>query len=131
MDRMDGVMENMLNFIQGIHLTSQANSRTPSIIYRFQRLNPPIFQGKAGADPSESEYWLEQIEKIFNFIGCREEEKITCATFMLGDEADHWWRTMQRTLPDPEGQGTPNITWAQFKELFNTKYFPLYTKLEK
>ena len=50
---------------------------------------------------------------------------------MLGDEADHWWRTMQRTLPDPEGQGTPNITWAQFKELFNTKYFPLCKKLEK
>jgi len=124
-------MENMLNFMQGMHLTGQANPRTPSIVDRFQRLNPPIFRGKAGADPSESEYWLEQVEKIFNFIGFGEEEKITCATFMLQDEADHWWRTIQRTLSGSEGQGMPNISWAQFKELFNTKYFPLCKKLEK
>lgn len=63
-------MENMLNFMQGMHLTGQANPRTPDIVDKFQRLNLPIFQGKAGADPSESEYWIEQIEKIFNFIGC-------------------------------------------------------------
>jgi len=43
---------------------------------------------------------------------------------MLQDEANQWWKTMQRTLQDPEGKCTPNITWVQFKEPFNTKYFP-------
>ena len=32
---------------------------------------------------------------------------------------------------NPKGQGTPNITWAPFKELFNAKYFTLCKKLEK
>jgi len=38
---------------------------------------------------------------------------------------------MQRILLDPEGHGTPNITWAQFKELFYAKYFSLFKKKEK
>ncbi|XP_052172150.1 uncharacterized protein LOC127788071 [Diospyros lotus] len=71
------------------------------------------------------------MEKIFNFLGCSEEEKITCATFMLQDEADLWWKTMQRNFSDPEGQGTSSVTWEQFKELFYAKYFPLCKKLEK
>ncbi|XP_052172278.1 uncharacterized protein LOC127788207 [Diospyros lotus] len=72
-----------------------------------------------------------QIEKIFDFIGCEVEDKIGCATFMLRDEVDQWWKMMQRTLQGPEGQGTPVTTWVQFKELFNTKYFPLCKKIEK
>ena len=50
---------------------------------------------------------------------------------MLRDEANQWWKTMQMTLQDPERKGTPNITWVQFKELFNTKYFPPCKKMEK
>ncbi|XP_052181978.1 uncharacterized protein LOC127794771 [Diospyros lotus] len=128
---MEMVMENMLNFMQGMHLTGQANPRTPDIVDRFQRLNPPIFRGKAGADPSESEYWIEQIEKIFNFICDDEGEKVGCATFMLRDEANQWWKTMQRTLQGSGGQGTPIVIGAQFKELFYAKYFPLCKKTEK
>ncbi|XP_052189949.1 uncharacterized protein LOC127799759 [Diospyros lotus] len=128
---MESVMENMLNFMQGMHLTGQASLRTPDFVDRFQRLNPPIFRGKAGADLSESKYWIEQIEKIFNFIGCGEGEKVGCATFMLQDEADQWWKTMQRTLQGSRRQGTPIVTWAQFKELYYAKYFPLCKKMEK
>ncbi|XP_052197239.1 uncharacterized protein LOC127804418 [Diospyros lotus] len=62
---------------------------------------------------------------------CEEANKVGCATFMLQDEVDQWWKTMQRTQQDPEGKGTPGVTWVQFKELFNTKYFPLCKKLEK
>ena len=38
---------------------------------------------------------------------------------------------MQRALPGSMGECTLNIDWAQFKELFNTKYFPLCKKMEK
>ena len=38
---------------------------------------------------------------------------------------------MLRTLQGPEGQGTPVTAWVKFRELFNTKYFPLCKKMEK
>ncbi|XP_052173738.1 uncharacterized protein LOC127789029 [Diospyros lotus] len=90
-----------------------------------------ILENMVGADPCESEYWVEQIEKIFDFIGCDEEDKVSCATFQLRDEADQWWKTMQRALRSPERQSEPNVSWARFKELFNAKYFPLCKKMEK
>ncbi|XP_052209182.1 uncharacterized protein LOC127812702 [Diospyros lotus] len=121
----------MVTYMQGTRPTGQSIPQAPDVINWFQRLSPPVFQGRASADLSESEYWIEQLEKIFDFIECGEWEKVVCATFMLRDEADHWWRTMQRTLPGPTRQGMPVVTWTQFKELFYTKYFPLCKKLEK
>lgn len=70
-------------------LTGQSIPQVSYAIDRFQQLSPPVFRGKASADPSESEYWIEQLEKIFDFIGCEEGERVVCATFMLRDEADH------------------------------------------
>ncbi|XP_052204037.1 uncharacterized protein LOC127809313 [Diospyros lotus] len=134
MTRVERILENMVVVMQETRPTQPTghiNPRSPDISDRFQRLNPPIFRGKAGADPCESEYWVEQIEKIFDFIGCDEEDKVSCATFQLRDEADQWWKTMQRALRSPEGQGEPNVSWARFKELFNAKYFPLCKKMEK
>ncbi|XP_052197328.1 uncharacterized protein LOC127804497 [Diospyros lotus] len=121
----------MVTYMQGTWSRGQSITQAPDAVDRFQRLSPPIFRGRASVDPSESEYWIEQLEKIFDFIGCEEGEKVVCATFMLRDEADHWWRMMQRTLPGPTRQGMPVVTWTQFKELFYTKYFPLCKKLEK
>jgi len=31
---------------------------------------------------------------------------------MLRDEADQWWKMMQRTLQGPEGQGMPVTAWV-------------------
>ena len=101
MDWIERVMENMLTFIQGTQPIGQANPRTPDIMDKFQQLNSSIFRDKARANPSESEYCLEQVEKIFDFIDGDEGKKLNCATFMLRDEVDHWWRTVQRTLQDP------------------------------
>ncbi|XP_052176676.1 uncharacterized protein LOC127790978 [Diospyros lotus] len=131
MDQMERVLGSMVTLMRGTQPAGQVIPRNPNVSDRFQRLNPPVFQGKAGTDPCESEFWLEQVEKIFDFIGCEEEDKVGCATFMLRDEADQWWKMMQRTLQGPEGRGTPVTTWVQFKELFNTKYFPLCKKMEK
>ncbi|XP_052193818.1 uncharacterized protein LOC127802157 [Diospyros lotus] len=119
-----------------MRLTGQANPRTPDIVDRFQQLNPPIFQGKAGVDPSESEYWIEKIEKIFNFIGYGEGGKVGCATFMLQDEADQWWKTLQRTLQGSRDKSrefmdlkqTGNMFVAQYEDHFTRliKYMPIY-----
>ena len=79
----------MITYIHRVQLTDRVTPRTLDAIDSFQQLNLPTFQGKTRVDPSESEYWLEQIEKIFDFIECSEGEKIICATFMLQDKADH------------------------------------------
>ena len=79
----------MVTLIQGTRPVGLVVPRKTDIGDKFQRLNPPIFWGRAGADPCESEYWIEQVEKIFRFIGCQEEDKVNYATFMLRDEVDH------------------------------------------
>ena len=86
MDQMERVMESMVTLMRAMQPAGQIIPRNSNVSDRFQRLNPPIFRGRAGIDPYESEYWLEEIEKIFDFIGCEEEDKINCATFMLQDE---------------------------------------------
>ncbi|XP_052176699.1 uncharacterized protein LOC127791003 [Diospyros lotus] len=91
--------------------------------------NPPIFHGKLGADPSEGEFWIEQTEKLLDHLHCREEEKVNCATFMLQDEADRWWKGVKKAM-NPRVRA-PYITWEQFKELFNEKYFSLNVRMKK
>ncbi|XP_052172132.1 uncharacterized protein LOC127788050 [Diospyros lotus] len=95
----------------------------------YRRQNSPIFQGKLGADPSEGEFWIEQTEKLLDHLHYREEEKVNCATFMLQDEADRWWKGVKRGMT-PQARA-PYITWDQFKELFNEKYFPLNLRMKK
>ncbi|XP_052179895.1 uncharacterized protein LOC127793152 [Diospyros lotus] len=85
--------------------------------------------GKLGADPSEGEFWIDQTEKLLDHLHCREEEKVNCATFMLQDEADRWWKGVKRAMT-PRARA-PYITWERFKELFNEKYFPLNLRLKK
>lgn len=102
MDQMEQVLGSMVTLMQGTRMTGQVIPQNCNVNDRFQRLNPPIFRGRAGVDPCENEYWLEHIKKIFDFIRCEEVDKVGCATFMLWDEADQWWKTMQRTLQDPE-----------------------------
>ena len=49
----------------------------------YRRLNPPVFQGKIEADPSEREFWLEQTKKLLDHLNYDKNEKVNCATFML------------------------------------------------
>ncbi|TXG73220.1 hypothetical protein EZV62_001799 [Acer yangbiense] len=63
------------------------------------------------------------IEKVFIAIAFLDKQKVVFASFMLEDEADHWWdatsRILKTTLPIND-----HITWEMFKNAFNEKYFP-------
>ncbi|XP_027348014.1 uncharacterized protein LOC113859437 [Abrus precatorius] len=46
-------------------------------------------------------------------MGCREEHKVTYATYLLCGEAEDWWRFAGQTLP----QGGGYIQWEAFKKV--------------
>ena len=60
----------------------------------FNKLGPPYFSGTS--DPTEAEVWILKIEKFFDVIDCSEEQKASCAAFMLDKEVNHWWRMTKR-----------------------------------
>ena len=84
---------------------------------QFKELGPPEFHGKP--DPLKAEAWLKQITKIFDVLRCADDQKVPFATFMLRGEADHWWEAVKRTHV-----AALEMTWTEFEELFNEKYFP-------
>jgi hypothetical protein len=85
----------------------------------FRKQNPPVFRG--ASDPTEAEEWVMQLEKIFTIVQCTEVQKAKFAAFMLGGDAEHWWRTTQRI---EEAEGRVPVTWTQFQEVFFKQYFP-------
>ncbi|KAK3199309.1 hypothetical protein Dsin_022724 [Dipteronia sinensis] len=88
---------------------------------RFKRLGPLVFKGKV--DPIAAEVWLREIEKVCTTIVCFDEQKVVFASFMLEDEADHWWDATSRILKTIMLRND-HITWEMFKNAFNQKYFP-------
>ncbi|XP_052172124.1 uncharacterized protein LOC127788043 [Diospyros lotus] len=126
LDQMERILRSVVGLIQE---TQSRDNHAVSMLDLYRRQNPPIFHGKLGADPSEGEFWIEQTEKLLDHLHCREEEKVNCATFMLQDEADRWWKRVKRAM-NPRARA-PYITWERFKELFNEKYFPLNVRMKK
>lgn len=75
-----------------------------------------------------AEYWILQIEKIFNVLGCTEEQKVSLATFMFEAEVEHCWKIAKRML---RGNGDTPLLWDVFLEVFNNEYFLESVREEK
>ncbi|XP_043694198.1 uncharacterized protein LOC122644894 [Telopea speciosissima] len=60
------------------------------------------------------------MEKIFDLLGCTDEQRITCAGFQLEGEAEAWWKYEHETLMTIY----PKLSWDQFKVAFYENYFP-------
>ncbi|XP_012567361.1 uncharacterized protein [Cicer arietinum] len=88
------------------------------VMDRFHKANPPSFEGHYNPDGAQK--WLQEVEKIFRGVACPEGQKVHLGTFMLTEEAEHWWDNARQRL---ENAGTA-ITWAIFKNMFLIKYFP-------
>ncbi|XP_057775343.1 uncharacterized protein LOC130994315 [Salvia miltiorrhiza] len=80
---------------------------------------PPTLKGNEG--PLGTEEWMRQMERIFNYMRCRDDSKVTCAAFQLIDDAGHWWKSETATLTEEQVRA---ITWRTFKEKVMGKYFP-------
>ncbi|XP_039137396.1 uncharacterized protein LOC120274924 [Dioscorea cayenensis subsp. rotundata] len=84
----------------------------------FERQAPPQFSG--ATDPTVADYWISQMERTFRSIQCPDRDKVRLATIMLRDSAARWYENELRLKGESSFR-----TWKQFKEAFNTKYFPM------
>ena len=113
---------NNLNRVNGANNRMAGNDNG---ISEFLRTSPPCFQG--GFDPIVAERWIRELEKIFEVMGCTEEQQVIFAAYMLKDEAEYWWRGARELLAHQGRQ----ITWQVFKDTFLEKYFPSTVRAEK
>ena len=98
MERITMVLESMnenLNQNQGNEPAEYKGLTT------FRQNHPLKFSGNF--DPDGAKLWLEEIETIFEAMGCLEEHKVSYATFMLAGEARNWWRFTKSALAVVEG----------------------------
>ncbi|MGH2162143.1 hypothetical protein, partial [Enterococcus faecalis] len=58
-----------------------------------------------------------QIEKIFEVLGCTDEQKVSVATYKFGGEAEHRWRMIRRQYKGKESE----LVWSTFKTIFHDK----------
>ena len=76
-----------------------------------------MFEG--GIDPFDVKERINSIENLFEFMQLNEREKISCASYMLKKDARIWWDVVKQT------RDTTQMTWADFLEEFNYKYYNL------
>ncbi|KAL5557270.1 hypothetical protein UlMin_039506 [Ulmus minor] len=82
---------------------------------RLCKMKPPLFEGTT--NPLEAEDWLSTMKTILDFMELRDEEKITCAMFVLRKEARYWWDAVKSR------RVVQAMSWADFVYEFNKKFF--------
>lgn len=101
-------------------------SKAPNrLIYDFLKLKPQPFTG--GHDPLEAQYWLDELNKIFEILQCTDEQKVTFAAYMLKGEANNWWNLARASVM---AKGNP-MNWEYFQEVFLGRYFPECMRQQK
>ena len=73
--------------------TNGQNEEHPKLrsgMREFKKLSPPSFEGTT--DPMIAEHWITEMEKVFIYMRCPEEEKVDYVMYMLKDRAYGWWQ---------------------------------------
>ncbi|XP_056683826.1 uncharacterized protein [Spinacia oleracea] len=99
-------------------------NNNPDYAKKVASRNPPYFQGEE--DPSILENWIREFDKLFEAIGCPEEERIPSATYYLKAEADIWWSTSRDDLVAGHG-----FNWEAFKDAMRDRFYPEHVKMQK
>ncbi|XP_027362448.1 uncharacterized protein LOC113870050 [Abrus precatorius] len=117
MERMAQILEAMVHN-QGRELAEYRG------LYAFTRHDSPRFEG--GFNPEGAQKWVADVEKIFNVMGCHEENKVAYATYLLCGEVEDWWRNQKARefLELKQGSMIVEEYAAKFQELM--KYWPHY-----
>ncbi|KAL5810498.1 hypothetical protein ACOSQ3_027211 [Xanthoceras sorbifolium] len=114
----EGKAANLQNILQAMTNAFQGGNRTQlQVVEQFRRLHPPSFEGTT--NPLDAKEWLRELEKVFSFMNCTDNQKVACVVFMLKGDAGHWWEMANRAQNVPDNP----ITWVRFKKFFNQKFF--------
>ncbi|XP_043720970.1 uncharacterized protein LOC122668475 [Telopea speciosissima] len=110
------------------HLIPDAptNDATGRLMERFLKIQPLTFAG-ISKDSLLPVKWVKEMEKAFDFLGCNEEQKISCVRYKLQQKAEAWWQITKPILATAH----PVLTWEIFKEAFFGNYFPTSTRKKK
>lgn len=58
----------------------------------FKDCSPTLFRGTTNFKIAED--WLRELEKIFKFMQCTDQENVPLAKFSLKSDAQVWWESM-------------------------------------
>ena len=107
------------------HQPGGPRDKIADVVETFRRQKPPTFSGST--NPIQADNWIRETEMAFELMTCSETQKVICATHMLKESAMHWWDSAKRAHTTAGNL----MTWTQFKEIFNDKYFPLSLRSAK
>ena len=96
---------------------------TMYMIYQFNKLRPPKFQG--GIDPLRYEEWMRRLENLFAIMDCPTRFHVALGTYQFKGEVVYWKETVKPRRDESL------ITWERLKELMDTKYYPKDAKRAK
>ncbi|XP_020525722.1 uncharacterized protein LOC110007652 [Amborella trichopoda] len=113
-----GAMTQMMKDYMTPSAASAPGQDDSGLIERFRRLGPSAFSRHGGVEKAKQ--WRRQVEKIFEVLHCSDEQKVRLETFMLEEDAKHWWSSVRRSWEETETEAT----WESFLVAFNQKYFP-------
>ena len=81
----------------------------------FRKLGPKMFS--ENKKPLQAEQWLTDTENLLKATRVPEADQVEVVKIQLTDIARTWWLVEKARL-------TPPITWKQFTEGFNERFFP-------
>ena len=68
-------------------------------------------------DPKAAWLWLDRVNKVYEVIGCTDEQRVLFSSFLMEDWAKDWWDALDRRYPN-------GISWDQFQQEFTDRFFP-------
>ncbi|XP_062103937.1 uncharacterized protein LOC133815066 [Humulus lupulus] len=81
----------------------------------IRKQHPLVFEGSA--DPWKEEQWMSMMGSILDFMQVEGDDRVTCATHMVRDDARIWWEVISQE------KDVTAMTWAEFLQAFSDKYY--------
>ncbi|PWA52179.1 zinc finger, CCHC-type, Retrotransposon gag domain protein [Artemisia annua] len=94
---------------------------------RFNKQKPHSFS--TVTSPDDAEHWIAHMEKIFEVLGCGDIFKARLATYKFEGDALNWLKAYKYAKGgDNANEYVATLSWASFREIFRSQYFPLSEK---
>ncbi|PWA98764.1 zinc finger, CCHC-type, Retrotransposon gag domain protein [Artemisia annua] len=103
------------------------NALLPRIREEMREEKPRSFS--TVTSPDDAEHWIAHMEKIFEVLGCGDIFKARLATYKFEGDALNWWKSYKYAKGgDNANEYVATLSWASFREIFRSQYFPLSEK---
>jgi hypothetical protein len=111
-ERQDKFHDNLLNKVP----ENPPEKLYPQVkLMEFLQTKPLSFA--TAAEPMDAEHWLMDTSRKLKSVGCKDEQKVRYATYLLTGSAATWWEELKF-----KSFGGGDITWTNFKQKFHEAY---------